>query len=120
VTGHGIPKRNRLLKPEEYKRVFTQKPCRSVDDCFTILAVANAREQARLGLAIAKRDVALAVQRNRIKRIVRESFRHHGSYIKGMDLVVRATRNTANKSNGELFASLAEHWKKISQQCAAS
>jgi ribonuclease P protein component len=91
-----------------------------MDESFTILAVPNEREASRLGLAIAKRDVALAVQRNRIKRIVRESFRRHSSYIKGIDLVVRANRNTADKTNQELHASLVKHWKRIGKQCVTS
>jgi ribonuclease P protein component len=91
-----------------------------MDDSFIILATPNDLDEARLGLAIAKRDVSLAVQRNRIKRVARESFRRHSSYIKGMDLVVRATRNTAGKTNQELRASLVKHWKRIGKQCATS
>ena len=53
---------------------------------------------ARLGIAVSKRNLRLAVERNRIKRLVRESFR--GSSIRelGVDIVIlpRATTSTAD------------------------
>ena len=41
-----------------------------------------------MGIALPRRLVASAVQRNRIKRIVRELFRRHGAKHAGLDLVV--------------------------------
>lgn len=50
---------------------------------------ANGLRLARLGLIIPKRQVPLAVDRNRIKRLLREWFRHRQGRLGGRDLVVR-------------------------------
>ena len=70
-------------------------------------------DEARLGLAIAKKHVKLAVDRNRIKRVIRESFRHHRQQISGLDLVVLARAGTAPLTNKQLFSSLEYHWKRL-------
>lgn len=44
---------------------------------------------ARLGLTASKRHVALAVGRNRIKRLVREWFRNSQNQLGAVDLLVR-------------------------------
>ena len=67
-------RQSRLLKPAEFKSVF-QQPMRSGDDCFRILARANGIQRNRLGMAVSKKGCPLAVGRNRIKRVIRESFR---------------------------------------------
>lgn len=48
----------------------------------------NTLPYARLGLAIAKRAVPSAVDRNRIRRLIRESFRYRQSKLVGLDIVV--------------------------------
>jgi ribonuclease P protein component len=42
----------------------------------------------RFGLAVAKRFARRAVERNRIKRLAREVFRHHAVKASGFDLVI--------------------------------
>lgn len=69
---------------------------------------------ARLGLAIAKKQLPRAVDRNRVKRIVRESFREH--QLQDYDVVVLARRETLTATNDELFASLRLHWKRLLNQ----
>ena len=68
-------RQSRLLKAAEFKSVF-QQPIRSGDESFRILARVNGIQHHRLGMAIAKKACAKAVGRNRIKRVIRESFRH--------------------------------------------
>ena len=67
----------------------------------------------RLGLAIAKKRVKRAIDRNRIKRIIRESFRQHQSYLVGKDIIVLARDNTTRVDNPTLFNSLQNHWQQI-------
>ena len=50
--------------------------------------LASAAGPSRLGLALPRRLVPLAVERNRIKRIAREAFRRHGVRDAGLDCVV--------------------------------
>lgn len=107
----------RLLKPGDFKRVF-ERACRSADKFLTVLAVANDLPQGRLGLAISKKNVKLAVQRNRIKRLVRESFRHHQDITPGYDFVVMVRKGVDGLDNPEIVAALHKHWRRIQQKCA--
>ena len=109
----------RLLKSQEYHYVFDQ-PYKSTDRYLTVLARANARDFARLGLAITKKRVKQAVARNRIKRLIRESFRHHQSYLAGWDCVVLAKSEATQVNNHILQRSLAKHWQHLSHQCKKS
>lgn len=44
--------------------------------------------ESRLGLTLPKRFARRAVDRNRMKRLARETFRHHGVRNAGLDLVI--------------------------------
>ena len=94
----------RLLRPAQFQRVFdADDQCRSVDDFFAILARPNGSPTARLGLAIGKKHLKTAVGRNRIKRLVRESFRHHAGDLSGLDIIVLARAGVAaHPANGAL------------------
>lgn len=83
------------------------------DDCFTVIAAPNDAGRARLGLAIAKRRVPRAVDRSRLKRIVRESFRHRACELPAVDIVVLARSGLAHRDNDRLFDSLAGHWRRL-------
>ena len=100
-----------MLDAESYQRVF-KKAHRSRDKLFTVLSRENRRKSARLGLAISKKSCRLAVQRNRLKRIVRESFRSHKDTLGGLDFVVMCQTAASRARNKELFDSLAEHWQR--------
>lgn len=108
----------RLLKPGEFKQVFDHS-IRSSDANLTVFARPNSLEHARLGLAISKKQLKLAVERNRIKRLVRESFRHHQDALRGLDLVVLARRGIAELDNQEISSALERHWQRLIKRCAA-
>jgi ribonuclease P protein component len=114
-----FPRSVRLLNRVEYQQVFAD-PVRSSDDLFTVLACRNSRETARLGLAIAKKTIARAVQRNRIKRLVRESFRANQAQLLGIDAVVLAKKGLQDRSNNEIQRSLSKHWDRLVIKCAQS
>lgn len=109
----------RLCKSQEYHYVFEQ-PYKSTDRYLTVLARVNALDFARLGLAITKKRVKNAVARNRIKRLIRESFRHHQSSLAGWDCVVLAKSGATCVNNHTLQRSLAKHWQYLSEQCKKS
>ncbi len=120
-------KSRRLLKPEEFSHVF-KKPMRSSDRYLTILAVRAVVEnteknektdlklKARLGLAISKKNARRAVDRNRIKRLIRESFRQHLVKLPAIDIVVMAKPVTKNAENQQIFHSLQRHWAKLANE----
>jgi ribonuclease P protein component len=114
-----FPKAARLLARADFQRVFDDA-VRSSDTFFTILGRVNDQGIARLGLAIAKKSLPLAVQRNRIKRLVRESFRNQQQLLSGLDIVVMARKGLQDKTNSELLDSLNRHWSKLVRKCAQS
>jgi ribonuclease P protein component len=105
---------NRLLNAADFGRVF-QEATRSRDRFFTVLCRHNTSNRARLGLAISKKHCRRATARNRIKRIVRESFRQQPDLLAGLDVVVINQPGAKTASNGELFESLTGHWQRCSK-----
>lgn len=117
ITAARFDKRARLLKADEFTQVF-RKAHRSRDQYFTVLAKSKTVGQAKLGLAISKKKVKKAVSRNRLKRIIRESFRLSQKKLVCADYVVMAQQGCEKSSNKQLFISLTNHWKKITEKCA--
>lgn len=111
--GLTFPRHVRLLDSRDYQAVFRNKASRSSDQSWTLLACPNKLENARLGMAISKRVLKNAVDRNRIKRIVRESFRSHQQELSGLDIVVMCRDEVKRMANKELFDSLNTHWHRI-------
>jgi len=107
-------KSNRIVKPEDYRQVF-KSSCRSVDNKFLVIAKKNNLKLARLGLAIPKKNIRKAVSRNKIKRAIRESFRHHKNILKGVDVVIVAHRKQTIINKKTINKLLGAHWKNISQ-----
>ncbi|HFD79312.1 MAG TPA: ribonuclease P protein component [Gammaproteobacteria bacterium] len=107
------PRSHRLLTAAQYQRVFRHCQARSSDRYLTVLAVANDLPHARLGSAVSIRNAGNAVRRNRIKRLIRESFRLHQDILGGWDVVVLARPDTATLDNRQLFTALDTHWRKI-------
>jgi ribonuclease P protein component len=103
----------RLLLPADYKFVFNQS-IRSSDKLLTILAKKNAeQDNPRLGLAVAKKSVKTAVQRNRIKRLCREFFRLHKTTIACADYVILVRNGIDKMDNNVITASLAKQFNYL-------
>ena len=98
-----------MLDAAAFGRVF-EKASRSRDKCFTVLCRSNDSEAARLGLAISKKQCKKASARNRLKRVIRESFRHHQQELAGLDIVVMNKAAAAGENNAGLRGSLEKHW----------
>lgn len=111
-----LSKQAKLLKATDYNHVF-DKSVRSSDRYFTVLARPNELLHARLGMAFTKKRVKLAVGRNRLKRISRESFRLIQGALYSADYVVLAGGQCAKATNQQLFQSLEKHWQQLNKKC---
>jgi len=109
----------RLLKQADFKYVF-DNPEKSRDACFTVLARPNAVDYARLGIIVSKKRIKRAVVRNRIKRLVRYSFRMNQHCLLNKDFVVLAKEKVVESPNAFILQSLATHWQHLSHRCENS
>ena len=77
-----------------------------------MIALGNDQGAPRLGLAVAVRAAGGAVARNRLRRIIRESFRLHREALPSLDLVVSARPQARAAAPEALRASLAALWRR--------
>lgn len=113
---HRFGKSLRLLNASDYQAVFDQSRLKVSNAELLFLARFNSLPHPRLGLVIAKRNVRLAVQRNRVKRIVRETFRQQQHHLKGMDVIVLARRGVDNLDNQHLHDMCLTLWRQLEKR----
>lgn len=99
----------------EFDTVF-KRGKRVASGCFVLCYLMMEHDYPRLGMVISKRNCALAVNRNRIKRIIREQFRLKQHALPGIDLVVfqkSSSKKISDQEQGEciekLFSQLIVH-----------
>ena len=106
-------KARRLLNAKDYSRVFDGAEARASHKHLLLLARTNNEPGHRLGLVIAKKNVRLAVQRNRIKRVAREVFRNLPSSEPQLDVILLARRGLDQLDNTQLSSILRQQWQKL-------
>lgn len=116
----GFPRSHRLLRPEQFKRIFEGADRRLRYAPFTLLAVANSCAHPRLGMAIAKKHVKKAVQRNRIRRQIRESFRLHQHRLPAADILILGRPGMDLLPGPELKSLLERAWAELVNRCEKS
>ncbi len=110
------PRESRLLTPRHFTYVF-DNATPAASPTLTILARLNQLEHARLGITVPKKKVKLAVNRNRIKRCIRESFRLTTHKLPNVDIIVIAKHGINELDNTELFSLLDSLWLRITKRC---
>ena len=114
----GFGREKRLLTPRQFKAVFDSPSGKVPGRNVLLLARENDLQHPRLGLVIGKKSVKLSVERNRIKRQIRETFRHHQMELAGWDIVIIARKGLAGLDNPELAKQFAKLWKRLSRNPA--
>lgn len=97
-----------MLTPTHFTFVF-QQPQRAGTPQITILGRLNSLGHPRIGLTVAKKNVKRAHERNRIKRLTRESFRLRQHDLPAMDFVVVAKKGVADLDNRALSEALENY-----------
>lgn len=114
----GFPPERRLRRKAEFDATYAEGR-RFGDGFFGIVARANAVAGPRLGLAVATKVAGSSVERNRIRRLIRESFRLRQRQLPALDIVVSARARVRGARNAQLTASLDILWDKVREQCAS-
>ncbi|WP_189441648.1 ribonuclease P protein component [Rhodanobacter panaciterrae] len=108
----GLPRDARLRRPGDFAALRTSSG-RAGGRCFHMRYRDNELGHARLGLAISKRVSKRAVERNRIKRLLRESFRRVRHQLPAVDLMVMAREQAAGVPGSQLLVEIDGLWKKL-------
>ena len=107
----------RLLTPSHFTYVF-DNATPAVSPAFTLLARKNNQAHPRLGITLAKKRIKKAHERNRLKRLIRESFRHQQHSLPAIDIIVVGKSGADALSNEQVFSLLDKQWKKLTRRCA--
>jgi ribonuclease P protein component len=109
----------RLRSKPQFDAIYASG--RRVDDRFFGLRVKpNGLTHPRVGLAVAVKTAGNAVVRNRLRRLVRESFRLAQFELPAVDVVVAAKFAAVGAPAATLRASLATLWNRVASTCAPS
>ncbi|MGX5175588.1 ribonuclease P protein component [Aliikangiella sp. IMCC44653] len=106
----------RLLSAKDFSHVF-DKAFKVNNKAFTLLARPNSNNHPRLGLVIAKKNLKLAVQRNQVKRLLREGFRLTQHQIPAYDLVILTRRDIALMSKTDIIQFRDELFQRFLKRC---
>ena len=106
----------RLLKAVEFKFVFA-KPVKVSNKNISILSRKNGLPYSRLGLAIAKRQIRRAVDRNRLKRLIRECFRHNHESLAGLDIIALVRTSALSETNADFLYQVQSQLDRLKQKC---
>lgn len=108
-----LTKQQRLKTPAEFQSVYSSKQWGgSKHFTFNVLAN-NLDQQNTLGVTVSKKVSKRAVDRNHLKRIMREFFRHRQSDLNGVNLVLTAKPSSKRAGKVEQRESLEELWSKV-------
>ena len=116
---YGLTAERRLRRAADFQNVFDGS-ARAGDSLFAILGRRNGLGTPRLGLAISVKTAGNAVNRNRIKRAVRETFRIIQNDLSGVDMVVMARRGITTRTGAEMRASLEKLFRSVDKKCVRS
>ena len=111
--GHAFTKSMRLLNSKDFQTVFDDAPLRTSHQHFLFLARINSLNCPRLGLVIAKKHIRHAVDRNRMKRLIRETFRAKQQQLTGIDVIVLARKGMNDVTNAVLIEHLNGQWDRL-------
>ncbi len=116
MPNYSYARSSRLTRAEEYRQVFKNN-YRISDNCFTFLICKQKGKKPRIGFAIAKKQIKGAVDRNRIKRQIRESFRLKQNLLPNFDIVVMVRKEILKLDNQGINDRLGSFWLKVTNRC---
>ncbi|APE30890.1 ribonuclease P protein component [Halomonas aestuarii] len=120
MSSQGYPRQLRLLTAGDYRRVFETAAYKVHGKGLMALASPNALGHPRLGLIFSKKNVRRAVDRNRLKRLVRDSIRLRQHQLPAVDIVVLARRGVHELDNDTVHRQLQGMWRRLEREVGKS
>ncbi|MDR3387793.1 MAG: ribonuclease P protein component [Rudaea sp.] len=107
-----LPRTARLLRPSDFTALRGQSK-RLSSRSFLAEYRPTDLGTARLGMAVSRRVSKLAVIRNRIRRVIRESFRLHRAGLASIDVLLIARGFAVGQTNAALRLELESLWSRL-------
>ena len=108
-----------IRRGSDFERIY-RTGGRAGDGVFAVNALRNELGHARLGLSVSARTVGNAVCRNRVRRIVREVFRHMSGELASLDVVVTSRPGARGADRSALVDSLERLLREAGRRAAAA
>ena len=108
---------HRLLTSSDYRKVFNDAEFKVSCRYILMLAIRH-KSLPRIGIVVSKKNISKAIQRNRVKRLVRESFRRTKSQIPNLDVVVLIRRGIEGLPNVIISSKMDFLWKDLCSKSA--
>lgn len=99
-------KYGKLKRSWQFDKVYKEGE-KYYNDLFVLYVLPNRVQETRIGLTVTKK-VGISVQRNRIKRLIREVLRSFNGIETGNDIVVIARKATTNLKLSQVRDLLAD------------
>ena len=119
MARYQLPKNYRLHRQCDYTRVLKFRQRIRVGK-FEAASAPNNLQYPRLGLAVSRKVSTKATVRNRLKRLIRESFRLRKPQINGMDVIVLVRPGADRLMADEVLSMLDNIWFLLEKSCADS
>ena len=120
MTDRRFGRQRRLTAREQFESVLKAPHVRMASGPFRLAARRNGVGAARLGLVVAKRVIRHSVDRNRVRRCIRETFRAAMHELPAVDVVVRLALPVPDLRDGLPRESLKALWQRLGAWGASS
>ncbi len=118
ASSQAFPRWARLTAAADFQQTLRHGRRIHVDGLMAVVQK-SPTAMPRLGLAIVKRHVRRAHERNRIKRLAREVFRHHRVTLPPVDCVLMVKAGVDALNNREIQERLNLLFQQVIRRCSA-
>ncbi|MDX1901600.1 MAG: ribonuclease P protein component [Gammaproteobacteria bacterium] len=115
ISSNRFTRYQRLSAKADFKNIFSQ-PQKTAEKNLLALWKTNTYPLSRIGIVVGKKVSRSAVVRNRIKRVVRESYRLSNVRQHHIDIVVIARHDCGHLNRLELRKEINNLWKRLALQ----
>lgn len=109
-----LPTYRRIRQTTEFEHVFKKRRKVYVGKLLTYYCH-NQLEHPRFGVVISKRNLQHAVDRNRVRRVLKELFRLNQHQLPAYDMVIVAQKGIGNLQDQELWQTGAQLLDRLMQ-----